>query len=216
MSSTKKSHKRISPTLLAASAVALVIAGTVGLGGMSLYAMAKSISSAKPLSVKIPIVKLPRTSPPTDVGKVLDALHVPSTDYDLSSSPIPDLKIEPLNLALPKLPAKDMLKNFTYDKNIGYAGGAVNIEMPTIDVSGMIQKNMPTNIPTGNIPSNVQPAPTNIPINNPTVTPPTTEAPAQSQVNAANCAAFKQVPSCSYVGDANGKTLCDQCKAAGL
>ena len=57
------------------------------------------------------------------------------------------------------------------------------------------------------------PAPTEQPPSEP---PP--ELPAQSQVNASNCAQFASMPSASYcsaVGDANGRQLCQDCKAAG-
>lgn len=46
---------------------------------------------------------------------------------------------------------------------------------------------------------------------------PPPEPPAQSQVNASNCAQFASMPSASYcsaVGDPNGRQLCQDCKAA--
>ena len=158
-----------------------------------------TIKKVAALPKKAPVVKIPTTPSKSTIDKSLDGLNVKIPSFDLGSSPIPNLKIAPMNLALPQLPGKGMMKNFTVDTNVGYTGGGVNIPMPNIDVSGMIPK-MPTGIPSGT---------PNIP------TIPTTPPATAPSIDASSCAQFSGVPSCSYIPDSSGQTMCTQCKAAG-
>jgi hypothetical protein len=89
------------------------------------------------------------------------------------------------------------------------AGGA-----PTggvVAAPGGTEMGPPSDIPTGA----GSPSSGTIPS---TSTPPAGEAgaPSNATANATSCAQFNGIPSCSYVGDPQGATLCNQCKAAGF
>lgn len=188
-----------------------IIASVVGTGLVAEAAVVRTVRVLRLVSLrkKAPVVKMLAAPPKTAIDKALEGLKTNIPIFDLSSSPIPNIKIAPLNLALPALPGKGLMKNFTVNTNVGYTGGAVKIEAPQIDVSKYIPQ-IPTGIPSG-IPTVTTPT-----VTTPAETTPTVTAPAASTVNVANCAQFSGVPSCSYVGDANGQTLCNQCKTAGF
>jgi hypothetical protein len=156
-----------------------------------------TIKKTAALSKKAPIVKIPKAAAKSAIDKSLDGLNVRIPTFDLNASPIPNLKITPLNLALPQLPGKGMMKNFTINTNVGYTGGAVHIPMPKIDISSMTPKT-PT-IPT----APVMPAQPSAPSSAPTI-------------DKASCTQFSGVPSCSYIPDTNGQKMCSQCKSAGF
>lgn len=191
---------------LAAAYLFVVVLGV----SFTVYVSTAAVSSSKTTTAKIPkkapVTKIPRP-PVSEITKKLDAIKIKIPIFDLSSSPVPNLKISPLNLSLPQLPGKGMLENFGVDKDVAYKGGAVEIPIPEVDVT----KYLPTDIPTGGAPTEI---PTGSAPSSPSVETPS--APEQSQVNQSNCAQFSGIPSCSYVGDSNGQTLCNQCKAAGF
>lgn len=159
---------------------------------------------------KAPVVKAPKMPAKSDIDKSIDGIKVNVPNFDLSASPIPNLKIAPLNLALPQLPGKGMMKNFTVNTNVGYTGGAVNIPTPKIDVSQYMPKMPPVSIPTAPTAPAVPTIPTT-----PSTQPPSSQNGAPA-VNAASCAQFNGIPSCNYVADPSGQTMCNQCKSAGF
>ncbi len=181
--------------ILLATSIALLAGGAFAVQAKVIKKI--TIKKAAALTKKAPIVKIPTAPAKSSIDKSLDGLNVRIPTFDLNASPIPNLKIAPLHLAMPQLPGKGMMKNFTVNTNVGYTGGGVHIPMPKIDVDSMMPKN---------IPSTPTPTPTNTP-------PAGQSAPS---VDAASCAQFSGVPSCSYVPDANGQKMCTQCKSAGF
>jgi len=129
-------------------------------------------------------------------AKDVAALAAPGVTLDFNVSPIKDIGLTGLDLG-PSF-SGNALTDLSLDTRVGFSGStgvsvpAVNIEAPKVSVT-----------------SGTPPA----------AQPPASQPPAQSQVNAANCAQFSSIPGaqyCSYVTDPNGRTLCEQCKAAGL
>jgi hypothetical protein len=195
--------------------LAMVISGlALGIGAAGIYA-ATTPPFAKGGVKKLPKLKkvvIPKATPKTSVQKQLDAIKVSLPTLGVSASPMPDLKLAPLNLAIPKVPAKNVMKSFSVDKNIGYTG---TVDLPMPDVGAIVEDKMggSTGAPAGT-PTTGQPATT------PTSTAPTGgtggSGTNSSTPTAANCAQFSGVPACSYVGDTNGQALCNSCRAAGM
>jgi hypothetical protein len=200
---SKKSPKKRLPDLVGIAALLMiaVCVTAVGVSASSVYVAAKSIPK------KAPIAKVVKSSPLTSIQKALNAIKVKIPIFDLSSSPIPNLVLSPLNLMIPQLPGKGLLSNFSVDKNVGYQGGGVNIEMPEIDVS----KYMPSNIPSGSSAGSQGSSapPSNTPTTPDTSVPPATTPPAP----VVDCSQFASVPSCSYTGapGSDGYEACKKC-----
>jgi hypothetical protein len=142
---------------------------------------------------------------PTAVQDDMTSLAAPDVNLDFSISPIADLAVPTLDIG-PTMPG-NVVSGMNIDTDIGYSG-SVSITRPTVKISA------PT-MPTISAPPAAPP-----------VSQPSSEgsgaAPAEGQgqgsVTAANCAPFAAIPSaqyCSQVGDSNGRTLCEACKAAG-
>lgn len=132
--------------------------------------------------------KAPTGEKLTGVGESLEDLQVQAPDLEFSLSPLPKLNVSSLNLSFPELPAGDIFSSFPIDTNFSYQGN-LNVSVPSIEL------NIPTQT-TPQIPSQQQ----------------------QWQPSASNCAAFSAIPSSQYcsMAGASGKTLCEQCKAAGF
>jgi len=203
--------------------VPAIATATISLAAAGIYVAAATKPVVKKvLPKKAPIVKIKPVPAKSSADASLDNLKINTPTFVASPSPIPDLKASTLNVPTAQLPGKNMLQGFAVDKNTSYQGGAVQIETPEVDVN----QYMPTNIPTG--PTNVPTtgAPTTVttpttPSTGPTNTPTTTGGGQQTSggnlaPSAQNCAQFSGVPSCSYVSDPNGATLCNSCRAAGM
>lgn len=121
------------------------------------------------------------------VEKTLEELEVSAPIFDMSLSPLPSLNVSALNLSSPGLPSTNLFKGFLVNTDFSYQG-EVELSTPSVPF---------------------------------TYTAPSTpeEESQQGTVNAQNCAQFSTVPSaqyCSMVSDPDGRTLCEQCKAAGF
>lgn len=131
-----------------------------------------------------------QTAKVSEEKDLVAGVEVSAPDFDFSVSPLNAIELSALNLS-PGL-SSDLFSTSGASSTLNYSNSA-NLTLPTISLT------MPTNF---NIEESV---------------PPTQETtPTQSQVNASNCAQFSAVPSCTYVPDPNGQTLCNQCKAAGF
>ena len=191
--------------------ISMIISGlALGIGAAGIYAAATT--PAKTVVKKLPKLKkivIPKAAPKTSVQKQLDSIKVNLPALGVSASPMPDLKLAPLNLAIPNVPAKSVMKNFSVDKNVSY-NEPVNVPVP--DVTSMMQSEMGGTPPT-TPPATTPPATTPT---TPSANPPAGGGGNASTPNATNCAQFSGVPACSYVGDPNGQTLCNACRAAGM
>lgn len=136
-------------------------------------------------------------------------------EFNFSSSPLADLNASSLNVGMPKFSFGNIFSAPSVDYNFSYKSSDIQISTP----SPKIDFDM-SSIPAGK-PAGQPPVPSN---GTPSI--PSTDSPSipeqgqqQGTVNAANCAQFSAMPSaqyCSAVSNSNGKTLCEQCKAAGL
>lgn len=124
------------------------------------------------------------------VGQALDALAVGAPSLDFSVSPLGELGLSAFDLGSDV--ADDLFGNIGVDSDFSYEGD-LTLEVPEAEIA----------------------APTEFSIEMPAEEQPSEGEQSQSQANAANCAQFSSVPSCSYVTDPNGRTLCEACKAAG-
>lgn len=125
------------------------------------------------------------------VGETLEELEVSAPTFDMSLSPLPSLNVSALNLSSPELPSTNLFKGFPTDTDFSYKG-EVELSTPSVPF-------------TYTAPSTPQEE--------------TQQPSQQGAVNAQNCAQFSTVPSaqyCSMVSDPSGRTLCEQCKAAGF
>ncbi len=135
-------------------------------------------------------------------------------EFNFSSSPLADLNASSLNVGMPRFSFGNIFSAPSVDADFSYKSNVeISIPSPKIDFDmSSIMTSKQTGQPS--IPSG----------NNPSV--PVTETPSapvqgeqQGTVNAANCAQFSTMPGaqyCSAVSNANGKILCEQCKAAGF
>jgi len=125
------------------------------------------------------------------VEKTLEELEVSAPTFDMSLSPLPSLNASALNLSSPGLPSTNLFKGFSVNTDFSYQG-EVELSTPSVPF-------------TYTAPSTPEEE---------------TQQPSQEEaVNAQNCAQFSTVPSaqyCSMVSDLDGRTLCEQCKAAGF
>ena len=127
----------------------------------------------------------------TGVEKALEELEVFAPEFDMSLSPLPSLNVSALNLSFPELPSTNLFNGFSVNSDFSYQG-EVKLSTP----------NVPFTYTAPSVPQEE-------------------EQPSQGQgtANAQNCAQFSTVPSsqyCSMVSDSSGRTLCEQCKAAGF
>jgi len=205
---------------------ALALVPIIGAAALSVSAATIYLAQAKAPVFK----KLPKRAPikvvvppKTDVQKTLDNIKIPAPVISASASPIPNLKFSSLNLAVPQLPGKGIMKSVAGKRDYNVNASA---SVTTPDVASMVQGEMPAGTPSGSggPPAGETGGP---PANTPSPAAPsgsaapTTTAPAGTgsqapTITAANCAQFSGVPSCSYVTDPSGQTMCNQCKAAGL
>lgn len=194
-------QKGFAPLLIVAAValVALLIGGGIVVTKLVLK---KTASVAK----NAPAAAAPQ---PTSAD-ALQNLTVQTPSLDFSASPLGALGVSTLDVG-PTF-AGNAVTNLPLNTSIGYSG-KVSIAVPTVE------------IPTPDLPT-ITPAPAPAPTTpstggSPTSTPPSGQSspPPQAQVTASNCAQFSSIPSaqyCTAVGDPNGVTLCQQCKAAGL
>jgi len=122
--------------------------------------------------------------------QALDELTIGDPGMDFSVSPLGELGLSGFDLGGGV--SGDLFGNIGVDSDLDYDGD-LTLDLPTVQLT----------------------APTDFDIETPAEEQPSEGEQSQSQANAANCAQFSSVPSCSYVTDPNGRTLCDACKAAG-
>ncbi len=121
---------------------------------------------------------------------LMAGVEVSAPAFDFSVSPLNAVDLSAFNLS-PSL-TSDLFSAPGVSATVSYAS-SVSLALPSVNLT------MPTDF-------NIEQS-----------APPTQETtPSQGQVNASNCAQFSAVPSCTYVSDPNGQTLCNQCKAAGF
>jgi len=135
--------------------------------------------------------------PEIGIGKALEEIKITAPKLDFSLSPLKELKISAFNLAFPDFPSFSIFKGFSLNTDLSYKGD-LTFSVPKVSLE-VTQPEIP------------QPPPES------PETPPSESS--QEEVNSTNCAQFSSMPSaqyCSQVEDTNGRTLCEQCKAAGL
>lgn len=128
-------------------------------------------------------------------------VSVPKMDF--SSSPLSDLNVSSLNVAVKQVPTSNIFSapsvnaDFSYkpDLNISMPNPTIDFQMPAIPASTPAGENIPSSTPSS--------APAVTPSSAPSVT-------GQPQVD---CSMFSAVPACSYVGapDSQGYEACKQC-----
>ncbi len=134
----------------------------------------------------------------------VDSIQIAAPSFDFSFSPVPSLEASAFNVGSPSVAsAAGAFSGLNIKADLS-VDTDLNVALPEIDTADL----MPTTL--------AQPA-----------TPPATEPPpaappsgggSGTTVNQSSCAQFAAMPSaqyCSQVGDPNGRTLCEQCKAAG-
>ena len=158
----------------------------------------------------VPVAK--NASAPAAPADALQNLTVQTPSLDFSASPLGALDVSTFEVG-PTFPG-NAVTNLPLNTSIGYSG-KVSIAVPAVE------------IPTPDLPT-ITPAPTtpstggsssSSSSSSSTSSSSQSSPPAQAQVTASNCAQFSSIPSaqyCTAVGDPNGITLCQQCKAAGL
>jgi len=157
-----------------------------------------SVNQSEPAAVQ------PASGQPQDE---IGSLTVAAPSFDIpSSSALPNLDVSALNLTSANLPSKGIYKDFSVNTDTAYsykmdiAVPAINITVPDLPAAGTTGGTIGGTVggSTGNTGSS---------------------GASQGAVTPANCAQFSAMPSaqyCTSVPDANGRTLCSQCKAAGL
>jgi len=132
--------------------------------------------------------------PEIGIGKALEEIKITAPKLDFSLSPLKELKISAFNLAFPDFPSFSIFKGFSLNTDLSYKGD-LNFSVPKVSLE-VTQPEVPQPVPE--IPET---------------------SPSELEVNEENCVQFSSIPSsqyCSSVEDANWRTLCEQCKAAGL
>ena len=200
--------------IVAIVAVTLAIAGVGGYFGYQAIKKSKTADS--------PAVSEPVVEPATE--EVEDGLPVLYGEVDISGAGLPAGE-------LPSFAASGDFDLTTADFDFSGLGGF------ELDVSGPTDSTLtappvpnltPTDFDFSGVAGQMaaqqqqqqqqqQAPPENQTPTEPPSSEPPPEPPAQSQVNASNCAQFASMPSASYcsaVGDPNGRQLCQDCKAA--
>jgi hypothetical protein len=179
-------QRGIAPLIVIIAIVAILAAG-----GVTYFVVNKNNISSKD------ILTIGKSEEPSQETTV-DNLQVTSPDFDFTTSPLPKLNTSSVNVGDLALPSSNLVANakidtdFSVDADTDFAVPTLDIQVPTIQ-----QEPANTNTTTGGGTNG------------------STGGTSSPTVNASNCAQFAAVPSCSYVGDSNGQTLCNQCKAAG-
>lgn len=127
------------------------------------------------------------------VGQELDGLKVSAPSLDFSVSPLGESGVSAFDLG-------EEVSSDLYDDvsvNTDFSAGSVSLSQPSVSLSA------PTDF---NVQAPSAPA---------SGTDQGSSGSSAPSVDAASCAQFSGVPSCSYVSDPNGQALCNQCKSAG-
>lgn len=168
--------------------IVVVIIGAVG--AVTWFAVKKFSTAGKPSASG---VVTEATTDDQKLGEI--AAAAPSLDFDLGAMPSLDLSV--LNVGGLDINARNPFPSFSVNSDFS-ADYDLDIAIPTVELD----------VPT----ASAAPAET-----------PSEEGSGASSggttPDAASCAQFSAMPSvsyCSMVGDANGKALCEACKAAGF
>lgn len=148
------------------------------------------------------------------VGESIEDIGVSVPEFEFSSSPLADLNVSSLNVGAPQFSFNNIFSAPAVDADFSYKSNVeISTPSPKIDFDmSSIMTGKSTGQPS--IPSGGNPS---VPVTETPSTP--AQGEQQGTVNAANCAQFSTMPSaqyCSMVSNSSGKTLCEQCKAAGL
>lgn len=169
--------------------IAVIAVLVLGLGAVAFLIVRKT---SAPSSSKAP--GAPRTA-----AEQLDALSIEAPRFEApSASVLPALEATALNVSSPSLPGSGIFKDFSANTDASYSY-ILDIPMPEVKLT---IPEITATTSTGDTGSTGG-----------------STGGAGSEVNAANCAQFASMPSaqyCSQVSDPNGKSLCEQCKAAGF
>lgn len=129
----------------------------------------------------------------------VDSIQVAAPTFDFSFSPVPSLDASAFNVGSPSVgSAAGAFSGLNFKTDLS-VDTKLDVALPEINADELKPKTLAQ----------------------PVVQPPEVQPPSGGQngtVSQANCAQFAGMPSaqyCSQVGDANGRTLCEQCKAAG-
>jgi len=126
------------------------------------------------------------------VEQELDGLKVSAPSLDFSVSPLGESGVAPFDLG--EEVSGDLYSDVSVKTD--FSAGSVSLSQPSVSLTAPTDFNVqaPSTPPSGGGQGSGGSAPS---------------------VDAASCAQFSGVPSCSYVSDPNGQALCSQCKAAG-
>jgi len=149
-------------------------------------------------------------------GESVENVGISVPELNFSASPLSDLNVSSLNVGAPQFSFGNIFSAPSVDFDFSYKSNVeLSIPSPKIDFE---LPSVPSGKPTGQPSSAPSGVPSASSVNTPSPSTPE-EGKQQSAVNAANCAQFSTMPSaqyCSMVSNSSGKTLCEQCKAAGL
>jgi len=160
------------------------------IGGVLLLAVAGGVTALVISRQGAPIGEREGGPGTATTEQALDELTVGAPTMDFSVSPMGELGLSGFDLGNDV--AGDLFGNVGVNSDFSYTG-SLTPASPTVQLT----------------------APTDYNVAAPAQEQPPEEEQSASQANAANCAQFSSVPSCSYVTDPNGRTLCEACKAAG-
>jgi len=211
--SNARVNKGIAPLI-----IMIIVAAILAAAGGGYFVMTKT-SAGKKLVAKIERAKpgaekkadadaADQTQAPTATG--VDSIRVAAPTFDFSFSPVPSLDASAFNVGSPYVASTagafsglNIKADFSVDTKL-------NIDLPKINADELKPKTL------------AQPATPPATTQPPATQPPATQPPSGGQngtVSQANCAQFASMPNasiCAQVGDPNGRTLCQQCKAAGF
>ncbi|MFA6603573.1 MAG: hypothetical protein WCT10_01870 [Patescibacteria group bacterium] len=195
-------NRGIAPLIILIIAAALLAAAGGG------YVIMTKTDAGKKLIAKIEQVKSgaeKKADGSADTAATgVDSIQIAAPSFDFSFSPVPSLDASAFNVGSPYVAsAAGAFTGLSFKTDLS-VDTDLNVELPAINADELKPKTL------------AQPAAP------PAAQPPAAQPPSGDQgttVNQTTCAQFASMPSaqyCSQVGDANGRTLCEQCKAAGF
>lgn len=186
-------NRGLAPLIL----IIIIVVALAALGGG--YFAVRSTPLGAKLGLKPATSEKGLAGETTAGGDAIDNLSVTAPVFDYSTSTLPELKLSAANPGAPgAVSTSNLFPSLSLDTDFDYSLN-LNVALPTVEFD------VTPAAPAGETPAA-----------------PDGEQPADggsqggTTPSASNCAQFSSVPSCSYVGDPNGKTLCEACKAAGF